>query len=814
VIRLQWGKEPIVKKQNDNRYNSRFLLILLAAVGIVFIAAYFVLIRTSPLVEFLKPRETKENILSMAESFYRKLPVAQLEGEPQVFMSLDPDLLEYVQYYRKENKRFPDLSPGYWSIVWGTPPRGEKSKGARFFEVKYDFNGNLIGFTDNTGNTGKSDALPDSNEDDALFEARYFLGEYGIPVRTLTVVSKEISKKGNRTLYKFLLENSEEKYPDLLDQYTVQLLGGRVTEYQLDRVTAKKKLTGPGYAGDNALSAALMAITWLVIILTLIVRFVKKLRKDELEFNRGLWFGIILGGIVFINIAIGSHHDGSLINLLLGGGLSGAAAFLGLLLLYSTSESQGRAVWPEKLAVSDLLFQGRLSIRECGAAILRSFFFAGATLLVLGLTVFAVTSLNIGHVSFELVVMEGFQSVFSGISLILSTIVFAVFVGFTLIFFWPGFLREKVPGRFLFMLFLAMTFSVGGMQFVFFNPLYLALILLFPVALGWAYLVYRYDLFTLFLSFLGVKFFLNLALVSIIPGSLSSVVGLSVVIFVFVILLVGVYLVFRPHSAEDFDSYVPEYVNRIAERERMVRELEIARSVQMRFLPQSVPEFPNLDIVSLCQPAMEVGGDYYDFVRMDDRSMSVLIGDVSGKGVSAAFYMTMVKGIIKTLSRKTRQPSLLLAEVNEIFCENAPRDVFVTVIYGVFDLEKRSLTVASAGHNPLMVWNNKDGTVQLVNPKGIAIGLAAGERYRTRIEEATIPFNEGDVFIFYTDGVSESMNMNQEIFGEERLQEVLKASAHQSPRIIQRNVLEAVGRFSGKAPQHDDFTMIVVKIRL
>lgn len=802
-----------MKKRNDNCYNSRFLLILMAALGIVFTAAYFVLIRTSPLVEFLKPRETRENVLSMAESFYGKLPVAQRDDEPQVFIRLDPGLLEYVQYYRRKNHRFPDLVPGYWSIVWGTLSRNDRSKESRFFEVKYDFNGNLIGFTDNTGNTGKGDSMPDSNEDDALFEAKYFLGEYGIRVASLIVVNKEISKRGDRTLYKFLLENSEEQYPGLLYRYTVQLLGGRVIEYRVDRVIAKKTLSGPGHAGDNALSYALMVITWLVIVLTLIVRFVKKLRKDELEFNRALWLGIVLGGLVFIDTVIRHRHDDSWFGILLSGGFSGAAAFLGLLLLYSTSESQGRTAWPEKLSVTDLLFQGRFYIRESGAAILRSFFFVGLTLLFLGVSVFAVTTFNIGHVSFGIAVMEGFQSIFSGISLILSNIVFAFFVGFVLIFFWPGFLREKVPGKSLFLFFLAMTLSVGGMQLIFFNPLYLALILLFPAALGWSYLVYRYDLFTVFLSFLGVKFFLDLALVSIIPGSLSSVVGLSVVIFVFVAFFVGVYLVFRPHSAEDYDCYVPEYVNRIAERERMVKELEIARNVQMRFLPQSVPEFPNLDIVSLCQPAMEVGGDYYDFVRMDDRSMSVLIGDVSGKGVSAAFYMTMVKGIIKTLSRKTRQPSVLLAEANEIFYENAPRDVFVTVIYGVFDLEKRTLTVASAGHNPLMVWNNKNGTVQLVNPRGIAIGLAKGERYRDLIEEISIPFDEGDIFIFYTDGVSESMNMSQEIFGEGRLQEVLRESAHLSPRIIQKNVLEAVALFSGKAPQHDDFTMVVVKIR-
>ena len=272
-------------------------------------------------------------------------------------------------------------------------------------------------------------------------------------------------------------------------------------------------------------------------------------------------------------------------------------------------------------------------------------------------------------------------------------------------------------------------------------------------------------------------------------------------------------LVFRPQCAEDYDNYVPEYVSRIAERERLVRELEIARSVQMRFLPQAVPEFAHLDIVSLCQPAMEVGGDYYDFVRMDEHNMSVLIGDVSGKGVSAAFYMTMVKGIIKTLSKKTRRPAVLLEEANEIFCENAPRDVFVTVIYGVFNLETQALTFASAGHNPLMIWKKKTGMTQKMNPRGIALGLAGSVKYRSLIEETTIPFEEGDVFVFYTDGVSESMNMNQEIFGEERLEAIITKSAHQPPRLIQRNVVEAVSRFSGKAPQHDDFTIVVVKIK-
>jgi serine phosphatase RsbU (regulator of sigma subunit) len=209
---------------------------------------------------------------------------------------------------------------------------------------------------------------------------------------------------------------------------------------------------------------------------------------------------------------------------------------------------------------------------------------------------------------------------------------------------------------------------------------------------------------------------------------------------------------------------------------------------------------------------MEVGGDYYDFVQLDERRLSVLIGDVSGKGVSAAFYMTMVKGIIKTLSRKSRQPAALLAEANEIFWENAPRNVFVTVIYGVFDLVEKTLTIASAGHNPLIVWKKKTNATKLMNPRGVGLGLVNPDRYKSIIESVTIPIEEGDIFVFYTDGVSESMNARQEIFGEERLQEAVRTSAHLSSRAIQKNIVETVSRFSGKAPQHDDFTMVVVKV--
>jgi hypothetical protein len=379
--------------------------------------------------------------------------------------------------------------------------------------------------------------------------------------------------------------------------------------------------------------------------------------------------------------------------------------------------------------------------------------------------------------------------------------------------FWPAYLKEKLRHKSVLLLLLTLSLLLSGLPFTFFHPQLSSTLLMLPIAFIFALIAYRYDLLTILFSFLGTKVLMDLALAFLYPGSLPGLVGMAVVIIAIFFLLVGIYLVFRPQSAEDYESYVPEYVNRISERERFLRELEIARSVQMRFLPQKLPDFPSLEIVSLCQPAMEVGGDYYDFVQISERYMSVLIGDVSGKGVSAAFYMTMVKGIIKTLSRKVMKPAALLAEANEIFCENAPRDVFVTIIYGIFDLEERTLTFASAGHNPLIIWKKKTNATQSVNPRGIALGLDKGPQYRAIIEDAVIPIEEDDIYVFYTDGVTEAMNTKQEIFGEERLCETIQKNATLPPRILQKTIIEAVGDFSGKEPQHDDFTMVVIKLK-
>jgi serine phosphatase RsbU (regulator of sigma subunit) len=333
-----------------------------------------------------------------------------------------------------------------------------------------------------------------------------------------------------------------------------------------------------------------------------------------------------------------------------------------------------------------------------------------------------------------------------------------------------------------------------------------------PFAIYLAYVVYKYDLFTVLLSLFTFYYLIDFSLVSLLPDGFLSIPGVVLAVSVIFMLAVGLYLFYSKVSSKDFEKYVPEYVSRIAERERFLKELEIARSVQMRFLPQSVPAFPNLEIACICRPAMEVGGDYYDFVRDGDQCLSVVIGDVSGKGVSAAFYMTMAKGIIKTLSKSNKLPKELLTEMNTIFYENAPRDVFISVIYGQFDMKQRKLTFARAGHNPLIVRKRMIGEPELINPKGLAIGLESGQLFSTTIEERSLSIEPEDVFVFYTDGISESMNKNGEEFGEERLGQIISQNAHHSAQTILDKITQEINKFAKNTTQHDDFTMVVVKV--
>ena len=799
-------KEKPLSYLKNNRENIK--IIAGAVTGILLTALYFLFIMKSPLVDFLRPTKAKQDILADAAAFSREFPVDLSRQEPAVSVKINEKLLRFVQYYRAEEGEFPNLSVGYWDIYWrGRDEAGTTSK--YLSGVKYDFSGNLVEFRKRVKDLNV-DRLKDLSEDDAFLEARYFLETLNINTPSLVITNKDINKEGKKTVHKFTFKNKLRVYPGLIETYTVEVFGSKIKYFRLDK-TYDPQVTGHLEKDvSNEIGEVVAIFTWLTICFILAVQFIKKLRRDELEFKRAFYIGILITLAMFILSFIKGYSK--LPEILVDGVVGGVLGTVGMLIVFSTAESQTRETWPGKLAVTDLLFQGKVWVRETGEAILRSFFIGGVTLFFFGALILFTSSLNIGNLIFSSHSFGALHGFSNFTEILIKNFFFSLAVCFIVLSFWPAYLKIRIPGRILLLPILMLTFIFAGLHVIFFRPATLSVLLVAPIALAWAVIVFRFNLLTVFLSLFGVYFFLDLPLILLVPETLFALPGMVVMISTAFIFVLGLYLIFRPKSAKDYGDYVPGYVGRIAEKERFLKELEIARSVQMRFLPQQVPDFPNLEIVSLCRPAMEVGGDYYDFIRLDERYMSILIGDVSGKGVSAAFYMTMIKGIIKTLARKIKEPAVLLAEANEIFYENAPRNVFITVIYGVFDLEEKTLTVASAGHNPLIAFRRKEKKTTLYNPAGIALGFTCGEAYSSLIKDETVPIAQGDIFVFYTDGVTEAMNMEQEIYGEQKLREVIEENAHLAPRLIEAAVIESVKRFSGEAPQHDDFTMVIVKI--
>ena len=270
-------------------------------------------------------------------------------------------------------------------------------------------------------------------------------------------------------------------------------------------------------------------------------------------------------------------------------------------------------------------------------------------------------------------------------------------------------------------------------------------------------------------------------------------------------------------SFNSMTASIEDLLREQAEKKRLEEELRIAREIQMSLLPQGPPSMPGLSIAAVCVPAREVGGDYYDFLPLDDHRLGVLIADVSGKGTSAALYMAELKGLVLSLSQIHTSPRAMLMSANRIIANNLDSRSFITMTYAVIDTRERTMTCARAGHTPLLyVPGSGNGSrhAQFLVPDGMVVGLKldTGEMFDRLLEEQTIPLGKGDLYLFFTDGVSEAMNAVEDFFGEARLGKILEEHADLPSGELRERVLREVAAFVGDAPQHDDMTMILLKV--
>jgi phosphoserine phosphatase RsbU/P len=270
-------------------------------------------------------------------------------------------------------------------------------------------------------------------------------------------------------------------------------------------------------------------------------------------------------------------------------------------------------------------------------------------------------------------------------------------------------------------------------------------------------------------------------------------------------------------SFNDMTDSIEDLLRQADEKKRLEEELRIAREIQMSLLPQGPLAMQGLSVTAMCVPAREVGGDYYDFFRLGERRLGVLIADVSGKGTSAAFYMAELKGLMLSLSEIHTSPRALLLAANRIIAANLDSRSFITMTYAVVDLDARTMTYARAGHTPLMFVpgpSSGDRRARVLVPDGLVLGLNIdnGEMFERLLEEHTIGLRCGDLAVFFTDGITEAMNAADDMFGENRLRQLAEEHADLPSTELRERVLGEIDTFVGSSPQHDDMTMILVKV--
>ncbi len=252
---------------------------------------------------------------------------------------------------------------------------------------------------------------------------------------------------------------------------------------------------------------------------------------------------------------------------------------------------------------------------------------------------------------------------------------------------------------------------------------------------------------------------------------------------------------------------------KLSEQERLRHELAIARRIQLASLPQHTPIVPGLDIAGISIPAQEVGGDYYDYlIKNQTKDITIIIGDVSGKGTSAALYMSKLQGIMRSLHAFGLSPRELLIRANQLLIGDLERKSFVTALGVAFNVTTRRLRLARAGHLPLYHFCARTGEVMLHTPRGIGLALTHSRQFSRSIEEMQIEYEPGDVFLFITDGITEAQNTRHEEFGDLQLMKLLRDTNGAPARHIRDQMVTTVNKFVGNIPPHDDLTVVVVKV--
>ncbi|MFT5206646.1 MAG: serine phosphatase RsbU (regulator of sigma subunit) [Candidatus Omnitrophota bacterium] len=265
------------------------------------------------------------------------------------------------------------------------------------------------------------------------------------------------------------------------------------------------------------------------------------------------------------------------------------------------------------------------------------------------------------------------------------------------------------------------------------------------------------------------------------------------------------------HMGVELKTYMSKLEKTVREKEAITKELAIAAELQMNALPKDVPHIPELEIAARSFPAETVGGDYYDFIFPTGNKVGFIIADAAGKGFPGSLYMSNSRSIFRVIAMNESSPAQMLQKTNHHIALDSTltEGMFITYISGIYDPLRKKLTYSNAGHFPPLLYKKSSGEFQSMVTGGMPIGIMDDEEYA----EEEVAFECGDILVLYTDGFIEAMNESGQMFGIDQLGMVIKRLSHMTANEILLETSKAIGEFVGQAPQHDDMTIVIVKVK-
>lgn len=310
------------------------------------------------------------------------------------------------------------------------------------------------------------------------------------------------------------------------------------------------------------------------------------------------------------------------------------------------------------------------------------------------------------------------------------------------------------------------------------------------------------------LIFVLCRYLRPLAALGAVIGVLAGYLGLVTLSFLLWGVWINLFFPFMLSIAIYAVATLSQAMIELQKREVIEKELKIASQIQLSFLPEHLPENPYLDLAVYMKPAKAVGGDLYAFLPFSEDRLGVMVGDVSGKGTPAALFMAKAVSEFKFSARDKDDPAAALSGVNESISSEATGGLFVTMSYVIFEPKKHRFLLSNGGHLPLAVINAQGGTELLSAEEGMPIGVLPGVAFADLKRE----ISTGEIFALYSDGVSEARNTKAQEYDVESLLKTMRENRERPAQEILNRCVEGLNRFMGKAQQHDDITLIILKV--